>query len=72
MPLPSYTFIHRNAKLTTVQKEENNQWIDQNDSSIKNYMVEKLISFTPGWSCCFGVWWGQQNKMRFLICQRIK
>jgi hypothetical protein len=29
MPLPSYTFIHRNAKLTTVQKEEVTQWIDK-------------------------------------------
>jgi hypothetical protein len=31
MPLPSYTFIHRNAKLTTVQKEEA-QWIDKVNS----------------------------------------
>jgi hypothetical protein len=37
MPLPSYTFIHRNAKLTTVQKEEA-QWIDK----VKDSLSAKL------------------------------
>lgn len=34
MPLPSYTFIHRNAKLTRVQKEEVIQWIDKVKDSL--------------------------------------
>lgn len=34
MPLPSYTFIHRNAKLTTVQKEEVIQWIEKVKDSL--------------------------------------
>lgn len=34
MPLSSYTFIHRNAKLTTVQKEEVIQWIDKVKDSL--------------------------------------
>jgi hypothetical protein len=41
MPLPSYTFIHRNAKLTTVQKEEVTQWIDK----VKDSLSAKKLSY---------------------------
>lgn len=34
MPLSSYTFIHRNATLTTVQKEEVIHWIDKVKDSL--------------------------------------
>jgi hypothetical protein len=51
MPLPSYTFIHRNAKLTTVQKEEV-KWIDKVKDSlstkIKLWLKNKSFSLKTG------------------------